>query len=84
MSNITDLRHHLFSVIDGLRNPNKEARLDCSTAEAICLAAKRLIETAEIEIKFRQVMGERIKPSEFMTLPKTAKKQQPRLRSVAG
>ena len=81
MSNISDLRHHLFSVIEGLNNPNKEARLDCATAEAICLAAKRLIETAEVEIKFRQVMGERIKPSEFMTLPKAGKKPS-RLRAV--
>lgn len=81
MSNITDLRGHLFDVIEGLKNPNKEARLDCQTAEAICLAAKRLIETAEVEIKFRQVMGEKIKPSDFMTLPK-GKQQRPRLKAV--
>jgi hypothetical protein len=66
---ISDLRSHLFDVIEGLKNPNKEARLDCQTADSICLAAKRLIETAEVEIKFRQVMGDKVKPSPFMTLP---------------
>lgn len=80
VSNITDLRNHLFAVMDSLRNPNKEARLDCQTAEAICLAAKRLIETAEVEITFRRVMGDKIKQSEFMGSPKT--KKLPRLRSV--
>lgn len=83
VSNITDLREHLFKVIDGLENPNKEARLDCKTAEAICLAAKRLIETAEVEIRFRQIMGDRVKPSDFMSLPgKKGKQQQTRLKAV--
>lgn len=81
VNNITTLRDHLFGVMDSLRNPNKEARLDCQTAEAICLAAKRLIETAEVEITFRKVMGDKIKQSDFMSSPK--RKQLARLRSVA-
>lgn len=84
MSNITDLRSHLFKVIEGLNNPNKEARLDCKTAEAICLAARRLIETAEVEIKFRQVMGDKVKASEFMMLPKNKRGGRPNLRAIAG
>lgn len=82
MSTISDLRDHLFKVIEGLENPDKEARMDCKTAEAICLAAGRLIETARVEIDFRRVMGERMKPSEFMTLPHKKGKQQARLKAV--
>lgn len=54
---LTDLRGHLFDVIERLKDPKAEAPLDTKTAEAICLAAKRLIETADVELRFREQLG---------------------------
>jgi hypothetical protein len=48
---MSDLRGHLFDTIEQLKNP--EGTIDTQRADAICKAAGRLIQTAEIEIKYR-------------------------------
>lgn len=73
-NSITDLRNHLFDVIERLKDPDEKTPIDCETAEVICLAAKRLIETAEVEIKFRQLTGRENESSDFLCLPPVAQK----------
>jgi hypothetical protein len=65
-----DLRGHLFDVIERLKDPKPEAPMDTKTAEAICLAAKRLVETAHVELEFRQQFGRELEASEFLEQPK--------------
>jgi hypothetical protein len=67
---LTDLRGHLFDVIERLKDPRTDAPMDTKTAEAICLAAKRLVETAEVELQFREQIGREMEASEFLALPK--------------
>lgn len=69
-NSISDLRNHLFDVIERLKDPSDEHPMDVKVAEAVCLAAKRLIETAEVEIKFRETTGLELAPSEFLNLPR--------------
>lgn len=61
-----DLRGHLFDVIEQLKKPKG---LDVQRANAICTAAGRLIQTAEVEIKYRGLIGQeqRTQPSAFLT-----------------
>lgn len=56
-SSMTDLRGHLFRVIERLQEPDVSKRMDRETAETICLAAKRLLESAEVEIKVRNTLN---------------------------
>jgi hypothetical protein len=67
---LTDLRSHLFDVIERLKDPKADVPMDTKTAEAICLASKRLIETAEVELKFREQLGRDLEASEFLEAPK--------------
>jgi hypothetical protein len=67
---LSDLRGHLFDVIERLKDPKTENPMDTKTAEAICLAAKRLVETAEVELQFREQMGSALDASDFLELPK--------------
>lgn len=67
-NSIVDLRNHLFEVIERLKDPDPKTPMDCETAEAICLAAKRLIETAEVEVKFRTMLGKQQEASDFLGL----------------
>lgn len=56
---ITDLRDHLFDAIERIK-PTAEGgtpTMDVKQVEAVCLAAKRLIETAEVELKAVDLMG---------------------------
>lgn len=76
---ISDLRGHLFDVIERLKDPKADAPMDTKTAEAICLAAKRLVDTAEVELKFREQLGRDLEASEFLEL---SKKRRPRLAAV--
>lgn len=50
---MSDLREALFDVIERLKAPGKNP-MDVDTAGAICLAAKRLLESAEIELEYRK------------------------------
>lgn len=68
---MTDLRGHLFDVIENLKNPQSENKMDTKTAEAVCLAAKRLIETAQVELQFREQVGAELTPSNFLELPRS-------------
>lgn len=70
---IGDLRNHLFDVIERLKDPQPETPIDIESAQVICLAAKRLIETAEVEIKFRQIVGKEMEASEFLEMAKLEK-----------
>lgn len=54
---MADLRNHLFEVLERLKDPDPKTAIDGDTAEAICLVAKRLLESAEVEIKYRQLVG---------------------------
>lgn len=64
---MTDLRDHLFGVIGNLRGPEAD-RMDNKTATTVCLAAKRLIETAHVELRFREQVGADLMPSDFLGL----------------
>lgn len=68
-NSISDLRNHLFDVIERLKDPGDTPPMDVRTAEAICLAAQRLIETAHVEIKFRDTVGKELEASDFLNLP---------------
>jgi hypothetical protein len=52
---MSDLRGHLFDTIEELKKP--EGAIDINRADAICKAAGRLIQTAEVEIKFRGLVA---------------------------
>lgn len=79
MNTINDLSASLFDVISRLKDPQKDNPLDAKTAQAICLAARRLIETAHVELEFRSQLGRELDSSDFMGL---ADKRQRRLKSV--
>lgn len=65
---MTDLRGHLFQVIENLKDPDAKTKMDAKTATAVCLAAKRLIETAHVELQFREQTGVDLAPSTFLGL----------------
>lgn len=67
-NNINDLRNHLFDVMERLKDPEPKTPIDCETAEAICLVAKRLIETAEVELKYRALAKKDLTASDFLRL----------------
>lgn len=52
--NMTDLRDHLFDTIEALKKPKG---IDVQRATAICTAAGRLIQTAEVELEYRRMVG---------------------------
>lgn len=54
MSGITELREHLFDTIRKL----KSGAMENSTAEAICKTADKLLHSAEIELKLRQLTND--------------------------
>lgn len=64
---MTALRGHLFDVIEELKKPEG---MQVDKAETICLAAKRLLESAEVEIRFRSLIqrtSETASASAFLT-----------------
>lgn len=66
---MNDLRDHLFDCIEALKKPTDDG-LDINSANAICRAAGRLIQTAEVEIKYQSMVnrGQEInKASAFLT-----------------
>jgi hypothetical protein len=71
---ITDLRNHLFETLERLKDPDPKSPMDTETAESVCLVAKRLIETAQVEIEFRRLTGQTAVGSEFLELPSEPKK----------
>jgi hypothetical protein len=54
MSSMRDLREHLFDTIRQL----KAGSIDNPTASSICPVAARLLDSAEIELKLRQMTGD--------------------------
>jgi hypothetical protein len=69
-NNLSDLRNHLFDVIERLKDPDPAHPMNCNTAQAICLAAQRLIDSARVEIEFRKITDESYGSSDFLELPK--------------
>lgn len=66
---MTDLRDHLFDVIERLKNPEEETKMDVPTAKAITEAAQVIINTAKLEIDYMQAvdnMNGAILPSDFV------------------
>jgi hypothetical protein len=57
-----------------LKDPDPKTPMTGETAEMICLAAKRLIESAELEIKFSGLVDAPYRPSQFLALPSAEKK----------
>lgn len=53
---INDLRGHLFNVLESIKDADKTDFVDTENAEVICLIAKRLIETAETEVKYLKLL----------------------------
>lgn len=76
-NSIDDLRNHLFDVLERLKDPDTEHQMKVETAETICLVAKRLIESAEVEIKFRAITKGDFMPSEFLNLETRSIQQAP-------
>lgn len=75
-NNISDLRNHLFEVIERLKDPEPQSPMDTETAETICLAAKRLIEIARVEIEFWELTDSKA-GNEFLQIPKLEKNSEP-------
>jgi len=53
---IEDLRNHLFEVLEGLKDPEKP--LDIDRARAIADVAKKIIDSAKVEVDFLRVTGQ--------------------------
>lgn len=53
---MSDLRNHLFDVIERLKNPEEETKLDLDTAQAITNAANAIIGTVKAENDFLKIM----------------------------
>ena len=66
-NSMTDLRNHLFEVIERLKDPQGTGDdiVDVEVAETICQVADRLLKSAEIEINYRRIVGVD-SPSEFL------------------
>jgi len=54
---MTDLRNHLFEVIEGLRD--KDAPMDIARARAVSNAAQAILLSAKLEIEFIKTTGDR-------------------------
>ena len=64
MSDIAELRKHLFETLEGLKNKS----IAVETAQAINATAQTIVNTAKVEVDFMKVSG-RIVNSEFIALP---------------
>ena len=51
---MTELRSHLFDTIEELKKPDG---MEVNRAKAICDTAGRLIQTAEVEIKYQSLIA---------------------------
>ena len=70
-----DLRNHLFATIEALQDDEKPMPID--RAKAICEVADRLIDTAKVEVKLYDLVGDR-PASRFMALPAAEPEEKPR------
>lgn len=61
---MTELRGHLFDVIEKLKAPEP---MDVQIAKTICLASQRLLESANVEIRFRHLATQTEQASAFLT-----------------
>ena len=71
---IHDLRNHLFETIEALKD--RENPMDVQRAHAISKVAETLIETAKVEIKIFEAMGEGPAASNFLTSGKDPHERQ--------
>lgn len=53
---LNDLRDHLFDVIERLKDPEPETKLDLDTAQAITNAANAIIGTVKAENDYLKIM----------------------------
>lgn len=53
---VSDLRNHLFETLEALKD--KESPMDVERARAISTVAKTIIETARVELKAYELLGE--------------------------
>jgi hypothetical protein len=61
---ITDLRNHLFSVIEGLLDEDNPMDLD--RAKAVADVASVIVESAKVEVSFIKVTGQDSATTTFM------------------
>jgi hypothetical protein len=60
---MTDLRNHLFEVMEALKDEEKP--IDIDRAKAVCLVSQQLVDTAKVEVAFLEATGAR-NTSKFM------------------
>lgn len=53
---MSDLRNHLFEVIERLKDPEEETKMDIETAQAITNAANSIIGSVKAENDFLKIM----------------------------
>jgi hypothetical protein len=54
---LSDLRDHLFETLEALKD--KDTPMEIERAKAIALVAGTIIDSASVEVKFADVIGER-------------------------
>jgi hypothetical protein len=64
---LTDLRNHLFATLEHLTDENNPMKPE--TAAAVVKVAETIIESAKVEVKAIEVLGE-LSDSAFFTKPK--------------
>lgn len=72
-NSLTDLRNHLFEVIERLKDPQQNAGMDVDVAQAICLAADKLLDSARVEIEYRKLVQTESDSTDFLKLPSAKK-----------
>lgn len=65
---MTDLRNHLFEMLENLKDP--DAKVDLDRMKAGVEVAKVLVDSAKVEVAFITVTG-RTEGSDFIDVPKT-------------
>lgn len=73
---MNDLRNHLFATLEALQDDEKPLAID--RAKAICEVADRLIDTAKVEVKLYDLIGDR-PASKFLTLPEVEDERSTRM-----
>jgi hypothetical protein len=65
---IQDLRDHLFETLEALKDAEKP--IDVDRAKAICAVAGQIIDSARVELKFMEVVGQDSNKAFFEPPPK--------------
>jgi glutamine synthetase type III len=66
---ITDLRDHLFEVIERLKETDSKESIDLEKAKAIADTAQVIINSVKVEVDFMKITGAIKTDSNFIPLP---------------